>query len=130
MLGTVCIDPTRGILLESIGCSVARSRVCHHRNSCARQTLEIDLQEQTLRHAGIGTGGFRAVRDAPHERKPLEPRSTADPIIMVDGMSDITSIMVCCSHLVVSIVLVKTKQIIGELVEEPPCSDARPDTFV
>jgi hypothetical protein len=27
----------------------------------------------------------RAVRDAPREREPLEPRSTADPILMIDG---------------------------------------------
>jgi hypothetical protein len=31
------------------------------------------------------TGEIRAVRDAPREREPLEPRSTADPILMVDG---------------------------------------------
>jgi len=34
---------------------------------------------------------------------------------MVDGMSDIISITMCCSHLVTSIMLVKTKQIVEEL---------------
>jgi len=35
---------------------------------------------------------------------------------MVDGMSDIISITMCCSHLVISIMLVKTKQVVEELV--------------
>lgn len=35
---------------------------------------------------------------------------------MVDGMSDIISITMCCSHLVISIMLVKTKHVVEELV--------------